>query len=148
MRPVIFLDIDGVLTTEKAQRRMGSQTYLHPAQVDFLNEIVRATRAFTIISSTWRFDSNVRSLLSKAGFTGDYHPARWSTGPVGQCRGEEIADTIEALGITNFVILDDDPSILPPHRARHVKTRVDIGLTPSHVSFAIEVLLGLNPREP
>lgn len=53
---VIFLDIDGVMNSvaTRPHTREGLVSWLDPANVAVLNQIVEATGAVIVVSSTWR----------------------------------------------------------------------------------------------
>jgi hypothetical protein len=53
---VIFLDIDGVMNSvaTRPEHRHGLVSWLDPANVAVLNQIVEATGAVIVVSSTWR----------------------------------------------------------------------------------------------
>lgn len=138
-RPVVLLDIDGVVTTSRMKHAMGSETYINPAQVEMLNKLVERTNAVVVISSSWRFDADVRERLRTAGFRGDFHE-RWRTGEYGQSRGHEIQAWLDVEDPENYVILDDDRGTLPSQRARHVRPRSESGLFDSHIEEAVEIL--------
>ncbi|MBY0361097.1 MAG: hypothetical protein K2X45_04265 [Phreatobacter sp.] len=144
---MVFVDFDGVLTTDKDKLRMGSQTYLHPAQVGMLNDIVDPSGAVVVVSSTWRFDSNTPQILRAAGFTGAFHPDGWRTGPYRDSRGDELVEALRVFRPARFVFLDDDPSVPPMLKAHHVQPDPSKGLGPLHVDDALFALsLTPDPR--
>ncbi len=73
---LIFLDIDGVLNSHFFQIKTkdwdtrDKSTQIDPVCVGFLNEIIAATSAKIVISSTWRilFYDEIPSILEKKGF--------------------------------------------------------------------------------
>ncbi len=137
---VVFVDFDGVLTTERAKNRMGSQTYLHPAQVDLLNDIVERSGGVVVVSSTWRFDTNAPYVLRSAGFRGKFHESHWRTGPALDSRGLELVAAVRAFKPRRFVCLDDDPSVSAHLKMHHVQPDPDKGLGPLHVDEALDAL--------
>lgn len=69
-RPLLFLDIDGVLNTS-AFRRMHGRHVVDPILVARLNEILRRTGAAVVITSSWRIDlqlTEIVQVLVEAGF--------------------------------------------------------------------------------
>jgi hypothetical protein len=149
---IIFLDIDGVLNHHDWWRRRGElpdnsssfDRYLHdldPVSVGYLNEIVAATKAKVVISSTWRLHSSLsdpRGLLKRAGFVGDLIDR---TPRIPAPRGREIQLWLDEalLDVESFAILDDDDDM--EHLSyRLIKTGMFHGLLPSHVEAAIAML--------
>jgi len=128
---IIFLDIEGVLnnhTHTLKQVKDNGGTYNEEMQFDFcptslenLRQIVEATDANIVISSTWRNSANVsyihplrrywKAILINLGKVG-IHRRVMDTTPWLQnnvTRGEEItAWLIQHDSDINFVIIDDD----------------------------------------
>ena len=161
---VIFLDIDGVLATQRTRFDcFDGQCVSH------LNKILEVTDARIVISSTWRIGHTTEELIEicKVGHDfdpGDKRPARVedqnnrliANAIVGRtiqlneymCRGREIDDWLkdaEAQGIPveSFVILDDD-SDMEPHMGKLVKTDCYTGMSSEHAQEAIKLLNKLN----
>lgn len=65
---VIFLDIDGVMNGLESRPldRQGLVSFLEPANVAVLNDIIARTGAVVVVSSTWRLSMSWESL--KAAF--------------------------------------------------------------------------------
>ena len=51
---IVFLDFDGVLNSEQSVRELGTRYRFAPNNVAALNEVLRQTDAFLVISSSWR----------------------------------------------------------------------------------------------
>jgi len=138
MRPVIFLDIDGVLAPIRRWDRYGD---LDAACIEVLNEIVARAGADVVVSSTWRHGRTVAELqetLGAGGFIGrvlDKTP----TGAPGNGRAGEIAAWLAEHAVSGYVIIDDhvDMGDLRPHL---VDTHPAHGLRPADASRAIAVL--------
>lgn len=137
-RPVVFLDIDGVLVT--------ARSWSTPARVDrsavvALNLLTERTGAAIVLSSTWRFLPSVKTILRKAGVVG---PIIGKTPRDGYSRGAEIATWLHRHGglMRRYVILDDDTDMDPLGVAHLVRTTFDLGLTLIHVAQAEHVLNG------
>lgn len=156
---LIFLDIDGVLNRIATEERFEGYTFVEPQKLLYLQEIVRATGAKLVLTSTWRhgwyckengltkesrdledirfFDALQRKLheynLDFLGYTDDF-----------ALRGKEIEKwKTEWTGepIESFVILDDLPEEeLEPYSDRLVQTCLHEGLLPEHVEQAIAML--------
>lgn len=131
MKPILFLDCDGILNT-----RPGT---LDADKLDLLAGIVRETGCEIVLSSTWRkIDSQLDRLVTEISARGlqifdstpvieEYFgriiscPARWV----------EISRWFERrkdLACSAFIILDDEPH-MGPFSSHHVHVQSDIGLT-------------------
>lgn len=134
-RPVIFLDIDGVLTPFDGDGTLDVDC------VDRLARIVNASKAAVVISSSWRHQMSLdrlRERLSDAGFRGpivDVTPT-----VLGATREDEIlAWLARAPKGLRFLVLDD---ALPAGRlnARWLVTDETLGLQDDDVERAIGLL--------
>ena len=148
-KPIVFLDIDGVLNSTqffqkdslypKSDRRnqLDSQAIAH------LNEI--ADWNF-VLSSTWRkfFERDeMNKTLKDMGFLGtiiDYIPDfYWSC----SIRGNEILSWMKDNKLhnsKNYVIFDDDSDILYWQRNNFIHVDNHFGLGPNHVWRAKQIL--------
>jgi hypothetical protein len=159
MKPILFLDIDGVLNSREFLKREGlSQVDL--ITVRRLNRIVDVTKAEVVISSSWRTfaDTNtpekIERFLDENGFSGSVSGMT----PVLGCeehikrgwerchdahRGHEIAAYLKKrfqdTDYPSFVILDDD-SDMNPFMDRLVQTSFEDGLQAYHAGKAIDML--------
>jgi hypothetical protein len=163
----IFLDIDGVIATDKTYREAGrkfnaDQRYLKerlmslfdPDKINLLNEITDATGAQFILSSTWReFNADCGTtciqMLREAGLKGEFiDQTRRSCAELGFSRGLEIADCIIRLGLSkeDIIILDDDLATadlgrkLPGWGCRWIQTPTTRGMNQKHAKKAIQLL--------
>lgn len=153
-RKIIFLDIDGVLNCEewfKRRIQMGKpgMGMIDPSLVEKINEIVRATNAEVVISSSWGYCEDTLNALKANGaeFTpidGTLHlhyKYDWA------CRGNEIHHWITyKSGIKRFeddyeyVILDDDEDMLLSQKDNFIRTSMMTGITDEDVQKAIHIL--------
>jgi hypothetical protein len=169
----IFLDIDGVLNssrlfkrlrnTESTKEEIGFVTEIankyypgfpldalvndlrsiDPICVGHLNQIIGATEAQVVVSSSWRFSHPIiglQKLLEYRGFKGLAHDIT----PVNlgnDIRGYEIQAWLDLhSGVDRFVILDDNKDML--HLRSHlVLTDKSVGLTRKDAKKAISVLV-------
>ena len=134
VRRVIFLDIDGVLAPIRRWDRYGDLS-LNCIQV--LNDIVAASGADVVVSSTWRHGKTVaelQELLETGGFVGrvlDKTPS----GIRGAYRGDEIAAWLAEHAVAGFVIIDDHVD-MGELRSHLLLTEPAHGLQPANVPRA------------
>jgi hypothetical protein len=145
---VIFLDFDGVLNNR--ERWAGSQqvdpkspsSMIDPLCTWRLKQIVNATGARIVISSSWR---NIYPLDQLAGFLWKYGIDRSAvigkTPKIGR-RGHEIRHWLKKHPVESYIILDDDQDAGSGgvDRTRFIKTDWEYGLLSSHVVDAIKLL--------
>jgi hypothetical protein len=164
---LIFLDIDGVLnhqlfykgqtlTEKKKELRKQAKSkeierwdyglaQIDEESVSRLNDIIDATGAEVVLSSSWRIN-NVRGymqqLLDAKGFCGKiigYTPT------LGQQRGFEIEAWLHEYGdhVDKYVILDDDSDMTDEQiRYHYIHCDGYCGLTPNGAYKAIRILNG------
>ncbi len=143
-RKIIFLDIDGVMNNvgTRPKNARGLIDYLDARNVAALNEVVRATGAVVVVSSTWRLSTPFAEL--QASFAGagcvaeliDVTPDLDSG-----ARGREVAAWLAAQSEppARFVVLDDEFD-MPDFPDRLVRTRKLHGLCDSDVREVIALL--------
>jgi len=148
-KPVVFLDIDGVLNStqffkmEDTYPKSNPRSQLDSEAISYLNEI--ADWNF-VLSSTWRkfYDkSEMNNMLDDMGFKGtiiDYTPdLNWQ----GSIRGNEIMVWMRENNLGDskkYVIFDDDSDILYWQRNNFVHVDNHFGLGPNHVWRAKNIL--------
>lgn len=116
MNKIIFIDIDGVLKPWKCE-----DDFYCPA-VNALNLITDQTGADLIVSSDWRHGSDLLRLQSIFLHQGIHKEPIAKTGIFyGRTvsvftRPHEIMETVDRLGITDFIVLDDQPLKWTPDR--------------------------------
>lgn len=124
---ILFLDIDGVLNTEKTlQRSTEGFIGIDPHKAFMIGKIVLDTGCNVVLSSMWRLSESGRdevksrvidfidTTIAPHGIDG-----RWST------RGEEIQrwlDDHKDLNVEKYAIIDDDMNILPHQQDNFFKT--------------------------
>lgn len=161
---VIFLDIDGVLNNLESLRfprvrvesSQHSYSAAHPSCIKALNQIIAATEARIVISSTWRGIGlavlfEIFHQWGVRGMTVGYTPL-WDRSNE---RGDEIASWLSGHPeVESFVILDDCDD-MGHLRHRLVQTNYEIGLTAEDADRATamlnapaaDLLLDRMPRE-
>ncbi len=155
MNKILFLDIDGVLNTERQHDRCleAGLAYVDnfgyafdPVAVANLKKIVDETGADIVISSSWKFWglSTMQKLWASRGLPGkviDITPNNASDElllsidldmmelPAG--KGSEIKEWLSTSGqdVTHYAILDDVPDILPEQQSHFVQTDPRVGIT-------------------
>lgn len=166
MSKILFLDIDGVLNTERQHDHCveAGLTYVDnfgyafdPEAVANLERIVNETGADIVISSSWKFWglSTIQKLCASRELPGkvvDITPNNVSDElllsidlslmemPAG--KGSEIKEWLDAKGseVVNYAILDDVPDMLPEQQSHFVQTDPRVGITKDDAERIIEIL--------
>ena len=144
---IIFLDIDGVLNSERyyksVDRSIKNWNRFDPEVVDLIKNLVEEFSAKIVISSTWRFGAieQLRDELKKSGLIKYLHKD-WRTPEIyPPYRGEEIKSWLDAHAAdTEYVIIDDNDSILKDQKIRLVKTEILDGMLERHYSKCRDIL--------
>jgi len=157
---VIFLDIDGVLNTNKATYALNryvdgsrvkddqDRTKFDPIGVGLINNLIEASGAKVVLSSAWRITeekmAEVLELMQKAGFR---HSFLDVTPRLGKPRGREIKVWIDEWEmenpedpVTNYVIFDDDSDMLLHQMPHFCKCPYGDGITWSNYCEARRIL--------
>lgn len=166
MRKIIFLDIDGVLNTERHHEYChknnlpNSDEYgylFDPNSVSNLTTIVEETGANIVISSSWKFSGisvlldiwNNRSLPGKViditpNTVSDEHllHADLENMELIGYKGYEIKEWLSAQGknISNYVILDDEANMLSEQQDHYVQINPITGISEEDAKRAIQIL--------
>lgn len=167
-RKILFLDIDGVLNTERHHEYCNengidnSDEYgylFDPIAVKNLTTIVNETEADIVISSSWKF-YGLSSLLDMwsdralpgriIGITPDAEVDKILLNADLEhmenlkCRGTEIKQWLSAHGknVSQYAILDDLQDILPEQRSHFVQTSPIVGITEEDADRIIKILNG------
>ncbi|MBR4864842.1 MAG: hypothetical protein IKU07_09720 [Oscillospiraceae bacterium] len=147
---VIFLDFDGVLNSNAYLMRSGGQgVTIDPARMVLLKQIVDATGAKIVLSSSWRLHWS--AVPEECNFTGRQieeifaaHEMKiWDKTPtVGRRREGQIKQFLDDHPeIENFVVLDDMLLYADYLEGHMVKTAAYFeGLDAADVGKAIEIL--------
>lgn len=104
-----------------------------PVAVGMLRRLLKETRCKIVVSSVWRKGASLREL--RRLFAAHGLPQRTLVGKTGShpsgFRGREIRQWLadhRHLGITDYLILDDDSDFFKYQKSRHVKTKHEVGL--------------------
>lgn len=138
---VIFLDVDGVLNSRQDGNSINLRTDSH---LRLLREIVKATDAKIVLSSSWRVGPSkaIRNLNNRLAEYGLEIMDSTPLLPGSSCRGGEICQWLSDNGqsVENFVILDDDADMLEFTDTNLVQTDSELGLQEKDVAKCIEIL--------
>jgi hypothetical protein len=169
MRPMLFLDIDGVLNAH--EKHPNGYRGIKPECVYRLNRIIAETGAMVVISSSWRYMlhgaavtlAGFRYLLLIHGLSRDAVIIGFTErDEVVRGRGEQILEWIRPWlwpSRPRYVVLDDGSDSAPgPHETRTltesltkfhaghlVLTDGSVGLTDADADRAIAILKGDRP---
>lgn len=164
MRKIIFLDIDGVLNTERwhcqtasneLQDRYGYK--FDPVAVTNLSKIIEETGADIVISSSWKFMglSKMRKMWKDRKLPGNVIGITPNTVSdkfllnvdldnmdIMAIRGQEVKEwlMLNKNEITNYVILDDMNDILQEQESHFVWIDPEVGITSGNAVQAIFIL--------
>jgi hypothetical protein len=162
MKPIIFLDLDGVMCTlneyfqsvknfwEKYDfaRDIGMQYRFNPGCVKVLNQILKITDADIVLTSDWREDYDLQTLdnifkfneviKSPIDVTDVYSK---NMQELEKFRASEINDYIYKKNIANYVIIDDlDLSPFVP-KDKFIQTTNREGIKQSNIKEKILKIL-------
>lgn len=166
MSKIIFLDIDGVLNTERQHDRCvnegitpvdGFGYAFDPIAVANLKRIVEETGADIVISSSWKLwglDAMQRMWIRRGlpGKVIDITPNTESDEmllsvdldymDIPAIKGSEIKEWLSTNGndVTHYAILDDLPDLLPEQESHFVQTDPRIGITEEDAEQIIKIL--------
>ena len=171
MSLILFLDIDGVLNTERQHDRCvnlgidpvdGFGYGFDPEAVANLKRIVNETGADIVISSSWKvwgLDAMQRMWVRRQlpGKVIDITPNTDSDEMllsidldmgIPAVKGSEIKEWLSTSGsqVTDYAILDDLPDMLPEQQTHFVQTDPRIGITEDDADRVITILTGKAPK--
>ena len=152
---IIFLDIDGVVNCSDTKERIHGIIGVEQQKIALVKQIVQATGAKLVLSSTWRIgwfyeDSNsqgadveewdyLRNEFRKQGLEFlDHTPLHKD-----RHRGREIQEWLDNCNeeVEAYVVIDDSMwDIRELHKHHMVKTSYGYGLLPTGVEMAIQIL--------
>ncbi|HNC57640.1 MAG TPA: HAD domain-containing protein [Leptospiraceae bacterium] len=155
MIKALFLDVDGVLNSDDYQFcsgkwNMSKKSQIDPTSIPLLNQIIAATNAKIVVSSTWRIAHydiliNILKDLGCIGEIIDRTPqTHFKAKQYRHCqRGMQIQEWLtnnqDSLLVSDFVILDDSTDM--GHLSNKlVKTSMLCGIQQKDVDQAIQIL--------
>jgi hypothetical protein len=150
---VLFLDVDGVLN-HRGVFTGGAMHVICPDAWRRCKEVIEATGAAIVLSSTWRRGDLITDAgLAKLREIGLFELTHWnwrtrydlfeSDYPPGQkwYRGYEIEEWLKRHPeVTRYAIVDDDSDMLWSQRPFFVQTSFDVGMLDAHRDRLIEIL--------
>ncbi len=172
MTKILFLDIDGVLNSEKylfseemqqKEEEFCKNHYKNGLPVDFdlafmldgknqidplavakLNKIVELTNATVILSSSWRCLFSIDEMNDILQFNGANFKIEDKTPKLyGGCRGDEILQFLSNFsGTVSKFVILDDESDMDPVMEHLVRTDFKVGLTDQEVDICVNLLNG------
>lgn len=146
MSNIVFLDMDGVISTPRAQLvqrafKPHPDCWIDPIGVHYLNLLCKAGNATVVVSSAWRIGEDRKSfseMLNRNGFFGSLH-GDWATQRINGPRGLEIAEWLTRHSDTlRHVILDDESDFLAGQPL--IKTSMDYGIGLNDLVDALAIL--------
>ena len=166
MRKILFLDIDGVLNTERQHDRCVNEGIVpvdnfgyafDPVAVANLEWIVQETGAEIVISSSWKLWGlgAMQRMWTRRGLPGkviDITPSTESDEmllsvdlvymDIPAIKGSEIKEWLSAHGknVSRYAILDDEQEMLPEQQSHFVRTNPAVGITEEATEKAITIL--------
>ncbi len=165
MRKILFLDIDGVLNTERqhdycVERGIapvdGFSYSFDPEAVANLTRIVEQTGADIVLSSSWKYWglSAMQNMWANRGLPGkiiDITPDTVSDDMLlsvdldmmlPAVKGSEIKEWLAISGsqVTRYAILDDQFDMLPEQQPNFVQTDPRVGITGEDANSVIAIL--------
>lgn len=166
MSKILFLDIDGVLNTERQHDRCVEEGAafvdnfgyaFDPVAIANLKKIMDETEAGIVISSSWKFwgFSTMQKLWASRDLPGkvlDVTPNNVSDElllsvdldlmELPASKGSEIKEWLSTSGqdVTHYAILDDVPDMLPEQQSHFVQTDPRVGITKDDAERIIEML--------
>lgn len=152
---IIFLDVDGVLNSEKDLLNNSGDSEIFDRPLNLLKKLVDSTNAKIVISSSWRigcarsgkesfYGEQLFSVLEKR--LSDVGLKVFDITPIINepfvKRGDEIRKWLNdtKYDIKNFVILDDENDMCEFTSTNLVQTSMETGLTEEHLVIAENIL--------
>lgn len=150
-RPVIFLDFDGVLNTERYYARLMAEgkptddawgALFDPEAVGNLRKILADTDARIVVSSSWRYVHKLGSLR----MMWEIRELPGEIDGILPCdvtnlsRGEEIECWLERNGRPDYAIIDDLNDFSAEQQPHLVEINPIVGITETDATKAIKTL--------
>lgn len=147
---VAFIDIDGVICTDRAYYAYGADKARNimrawdPISIKLVDRLCQDYNLKVVISSTWRQRYDVPLILLTHGFNGSFHEDDKTPQHFGnRSRGQEIRDWLEEHPeVTRYIIIDDSEDGLVGNELSpyHVKTDISDGFLTHNYHCAKRIL--------
>lgn len=140
MKKVLFLDIDGVLNNIAS---MAEGVEIVPEKVLLIRDVIEATGARIVISSTWRMGLSKDTLAMILGFAGMRRHYIIDVTPElpNKTRGHEIDQwLVRNPEYQMYAIIDDDSDMLDSQKPYFVQTSAMAGITTLERQKLIDIL--------
>jgi len=140
---VIFLDIDGVMTSNLLNEEINKSTSIYPFAkecVNVLNEILRSNKSRIVLTSSWRTVFSAEKQCEIFIENGVIQIPYSQTRDLGyENRSDEIRNYLAKNGnISNFLILDDME--INGFDENFIRVDYNTGLTNKHIEKASQIL--------
>lgn len=151
---VIFLDIDGVLNSQRSCMAFGgfpwpgkhkerSWEKFDSVAIGLLRRITTKTGAVCVLSSTWRLGADDAFLSDLSAHLGVQIVGMTRSTYLNEVRGNQIQDWLnENPEVERWCILDDDSDMLPEQMDNFVKVNYQDGLSYQNHLDVIRILGG------
>lgn len=153
---ILFCDLDGVVNSEtfytkRANGKYGDKPYplseFDPEAVAQVNRVIEETGAKFVVSSSWRFDKDLKNIFEQVGFSNECLDFE-ITPYLGTIRGLEIKKYMEDYldrhpedKIESYCIIDDDIDMLYEQKDNFVNCDAYYGgLTKEKADEVIKIL--------
>lgn len=151
MRPLIFLDFDGVLNSIESSLSLGGWHRFDQVAVGLVARLRRHADALIVVSSTWRIGcgdvATLKERMVSAGGAALAEHTIGMTARLNRQRGEEIAEWLQRKPHAGpYVILDDDSDMLPEQPFVQTTVMRGFGL-PEYVA-ALKILMPQSSEIP
>lgn len=144
---ILFLDIDGVLNSERSATAFGGYPHSFSASdmarfdhvaLALVRRLCRVTSASVVLSSDWRYSFTAHQVANAFDL-----PVMDLTPRLPATRGKEIATWLEAHPeVERFAIVDDVPQMFEEQAANFVLTDPAVGLSLNNYSALLRILGG------
>lgn len=138
---LIFLDIDGVLTTKETDFRFSSKC------IENLLSLIRKTDAKIVICSSWK-EENLEKTLPLLPSRLYEHVLAQTPNLPNATKGKEVQAFLHSHPFLQdnlndeYIILDDEPELYLPHQVsmHFIQTDINTGLTEQNIKKATKLL--------
>lgn len=152
---IVFLDIDGVVNCSDTKERIHGLIGVEQEKIALVKQIVEATGAKLVLSSTWRMDWFYENQPGHETGTEEWHYLRDEFAKQGlyfldhtpldksRHRGTEIQKWLDDVewDVETYCVIDDNMyDIRDMHKGHLVQTSYGYGLQPGGVKIAIDIL--------